>query len=371
MRIILKISSFVLKDKIWDEMVETLFQQLAKKCPQHHFFLMSNSKQNITNSPNIKNIVVSNPLNNGLSLKLWHDYKLPSILKKSKIDVLINADGICSLRTSIPQITLIKDFALQSVSKAKKRGFIKKRFQKSLVKAEAIVVFNTSDKLEFLKIFPLSNEKIIHANLFAGSIYQPKGWQEKEKLKDKYSEGKEYFLYKMGESPSIDPLILLKAFSHFKKRQQSNMQLVIIGNESKAANILAEKITTYKYRNEVKLIDISTAAEQVDVLASAYALVHFSTMEIDLTILNTMQTGVPIIVLKNSLSNEKTDNTLLYADANNAASIAEQMKTIYKDENLRSRLVAVGMEIATSNTVEKAATQIWSAISKTVEERLG
>ncbi len=166
----------------------------------------------------------------------------------------------------------------------------------------------------------------------------------------------------MDDKNTLDPLILLKAFSLFKKRQQSNMQLLIIGGLEKSFKNITAKISTYKYRNEVKLLDVLSKKEIIELQAAAYCLLLFSNKPIDLPHLQAMQAGVPAILLQNN-HDENIADIALHADVSNAESIAEQMKIIYKDENLRGRIVIAGKAIAAINTIETVAVKVWSSIS--------
>ena len=52
----------------------------------------------------------------------------------------------------------------------------------------------------------------------------------------------------------------------------------------------------------------------------------------------------------------------LYADPNSPEEIAEQMKRLYKDENLRSRLIEAGNAIKGKYNWQKTADEVWQLI---------
>ncbi len=351
-------------------MVEMLFQHLAKNWPADTFIFMvgKNSTGEIKFPANINTVFLANPSDNPLILKLWYDYKLPSLLKKEKIDILINTYWACSLRTSVPQLLLVKNmFFYEAGNKISANQFIKKRFEKSLLKASAVFVFNPSGKSKLQEAYPLLAEKITTANFFANPGLRPMHWQEKERIKEKYSEGKEFFLFVLKDN-SVDVLVVLKAFSLFKKRQQSNMQLLMVGDIAKYAKNIHAKLATYKYRSEVKMLNDMPTNEMSSLLSATYCQLHYSMVEIDLQLLNAMQVGVPSIILGKGISAEMPTDIALYADGNNPDAIAEQMKIIYKDENLRGRIIAAGLQTAAANTLEKSSAQVWSAIEEVVKK---
>lgn len=98
-------------------------------------------------------------------------------------------------------------------------------------------------------------------------------WEEREQIKEKYAGGTEYFLYAASIYP-VDPLILLlKAFSYFKRWQQSNMKLIVAGATNRKTEKLKEKLATYKYREDVILIENPAAEALIELTAGAYASV--------------------------------------------------------------------------------------------------
>lgn len=80
-------------------------------------------------------------------------------------------------------------------------------------------------------------------------------WEEREQIKEKYTGGTEYFLYTGPLYPPDLLITLLKAFSHFKKWQRSNMKLTLAGPASKKTAQLKEKLATYKYREDVVILE--------------------------------------------------------------------------------------------------------------------
>ena len=74
-------------------------------------------------------------------------------------------------------------------------------------------------------------------------------------MKGKYADGNEYFIY-TGEIGSNKNLLnLLKAFSAFKKRQKSNMQLLIAGKPGWKYEEFLENLRLFRFKEEVKLLE--------------------------------------------------------------------------------------------------------------------
>ena len=64
---------------------------------------------------------------------------------------------------------------------------------------------------------------------------EPISFEKREKVKEEYADGNEFFLHAGNINEDKNLMNLLKAFSAFKKRQRSNMQLLIIGKSGNNA----------------------------------------------------------------------------------------------------------------------------------------
>ena len=87
----------------------TLLHQLTKKNPQHQFIFIFDSAydETIIFSENVQPIIIGPKTSNSLRLQYWFNYKIPALLRKYKADVFLSMEGICALRTKIPQCLLI------------------------------------------------------------------------------------------------------------------------------------------------------------------------------------------------------------------------------------------------------------------------
>jgi glycosyltransferase involved in cell wall biosynthesis len=138
---------------------------------------------------------------------------------------------------------------------------------------------------------------------------------------------------------------LLKAFSIFKKKQHSQMKLLIVGRQAWDYEELLEKLKTYRYRNDVILTGYVPEEKLVQITAAAYALVYPSYWEgFALPMLEAMQSGTPVLASQTSAMPETGQDAALYADPASPESIAAQLLVLYKDEKLRNRLIQTGFQ---------------------------
>jgi glycosyltransferase involved in cell wall biosynthesis len=103
------------------------------------------------------------------------------------------------------------------------------------------------------------------------------------------------------------------------------------------------------------------------VLGSAYAMVYPSLFEgFGLPVPEAMRCEVPVITSANSSMQEIAGAAALYCDPSDFNDIADKMMLLYKDENLRRKLIRQGKEVAVAFTWDRSAKALWQTILKAV-----
>jgi len=241
--------------------------------------------------------------------------------------------------------------------------FYKKFAPRFLAKAKIVAATSEAAKADIIKQYGIEGEKIRLVYRSAPSIFQPTDEQVKETIKEKYIEGKEYFLYAGPVDPGKNLINLLKAFSFFKKRQKSSMQLVIAGKAANGYNQFANDLKTFKFRNEVKWLDDLSAEENAKVLGAAYAMVYpVFVGSNDAVVMQAMQCNVPVIVSTAVRLPESSVDAVLCVDPNDFMDIADKMMLLFKDEDKRSQLTRAGKAQAQQIDPEKTADMLWECI---------
>ena len=351
-----------------------VFFLLAHNHPEHQFIFFFDRpfNENLVFPKNVTPVVVPPKARHALSFRWWFDVKIPLALKKYNADVFVSPDGFCSLITKVPQVLVIHDLAFIHHPKfipTLHRFFYKRYTPLFLKKAAVIATVSEFSKKDIVDQYQVDEQKIINVSSAAKHIFQPVEWDEKEAIKTEYADGCEYFVFVGGIHPRKNLLNLLKAFSLFKKRQRSNMKLLVAGRLAWDYDKITEKIETYKFRQDVKLLGYMGEAALAKLVAAAYALVFPSYFEgFGVPILEAMQSHVPVITSNTSSMPEIGETAALYADPTDAADIADQMKRIFTNENMRSQLVEKGKVVAAKYTWQRTSELMWQAIQQAVSK---
>ena len=335
------------------------FANFAASKPQHQFiFIMpATPVEQLITSNNIIQVGSYPKAKNALMWKLWLNYTLPAIALKYNADVLIHTGGVCSLRTRLPQCLVISDLSFlhfPQFFQKKQLRFLKKNMPAFLNRARVIVTVSDFITKEIEQHYSIDKQKIHTLSLMAGDLYQPIDWIEKEAVKEMYAEGKEYFLFSGDIHPRHHLVNLLKAFSFFKKRQKSNMQLIITAKAVSANDPFIENFKTYKYRKEVKVLLDLPEKDLAKITAAAYAFLYPCMYEgLAIFALQAMQCEVPVITSNTGALIETTGDAVLYVDPENFEDIADKMMLVFKDETKRTELIKKGKLIVEKNKTDE------------------
>lgn len=135
----------------------------------------------------------------------------------------------------------------------------------------------------------------------------------------------------VGQIPGEVALInLLKAYSLFKRRQQSELQLIFSQEVATLFPAFISKLNSYKYKSTVVINPVYTAEQDAYQEAGAYALLTLDTMDqLDFHYRKASQLQIPLLALPEKEVEGRTP----------VEQLAEQLMRIYKDESYRKQLV--------------------------------
>ncbi len=353
--------------EVYKSFLFTCLNGLTIKYPQHQFIFIFDKvyDEQPSFAKNVTLVVTGPQTTNTLRLQYWFNFKIPKVLRQYKADVFLSMEGIGSLRTKKPQCLFIADLGFVHRPQLQKKwlaGFYKKYIASFLAKAATVAVVSEAAELTVHENFKIEKSMIQVIPPGIDKIFKPLGWEEKEKVREKYSDGKAYFLFSGNTDQRSNMLTLLKAFSLFKRRQKSNMLLVIAGNADEQLRV---DLKTYKFRNEVRLMENLSKDEQAEITAAAYAMLYpVLYCDLALPALQSMKCQVPVLVSNAGALPQICGNAALYCHAENQNDIAEKMMLLFKDEDMANRLVEAGKKIIQKHDAEKSAELLMQSIQK-------
>ncbi len=335
-----------LSDDYWVK----IFFKIATEHTEHQFIFFSEKHiDGLEKLPNLTLVVFGEIPNNFLRARIWFHFKIKRELKKNQSDILVQIGGF-PIKSKMPQVLLSPDLteiiSPKELSNAQ-HNFLKKRISNFFKNLQRIIVFSQWEKNKIGKKYPGFDDKIQVWNPEISFEKKPFSLEEKELIKEKFAGGNEFFIYSGLIGSRGNLMNLLKAFSAFKKRQKSGMQLIITGNKAHDFDNFSASLENYRFKNEVNILPALSYQENFNLLQSSYAIIFPSIAEMPIaTALQAMNSCVPILASEDSIIKEISEEVALYFNSENFRSIAEKMMLIFKDENLKKELVKKGLEKA-------------------------
>jgi glycosyltransferase involved in cell wall biosynthesis len=300
------------------------------------------------------------------SLKYWYNAKLPKIAKKYRLDKLICTYGIC-INSNIHQILLFPELAILQHEKdiLLWQEYASKNLKKSIERSSAVVTYSSVAKENLENATGIKNEKTFVMPYSVSELFQPMEWHDKLYIKSRFSQNTEYFVAVLPDNDEKNFIELLKSFSKFKKWQQSGMQLLLLPKEEVFSSALENKLDSYKYKNDVKLINDADNKETANIIATAYTLLHITTKDSDLwPVSAALQCATPVLAYYTESMQEYCGQAGLFVKERGFESFGEQLILLYKDETLRNKMSEAALEKAKLYNQKDHAEKLWQLIKQ-------
>lgn len=347
-------------------------KRIVANHPEHHFFFFFDRPfdPSFVFAPNVTPIVLSPQARHPILFYWWFEFSIPLALKKYKIDLFLSPDNYASLKTKVPTCLVIHDLAFEHFPSHVKGSHLKhyrKFIPKFVRKAKQIATVSEFTKQDIIQHYGIAPENIDVVYNGAHSQYTPLSFEDRQAVKQKFTGGNEFFLFTGALHPRKNIINLLKAFVKFKRRQRSAMKLVMVGRMAWLSKDIEEAKNKMPFKEDVVWLGYQDVEELAKITASAYAMVYPSLFEgFGIPILESLVCNIPVITSETSSMPEVAGNAGLMVDPLDVDDIAAKMELIYKDENLRNRLIAAAPEQAEKFGWDKTAEKLWLAMMKCV-----
>jgi glycosyltransferase involved in cell wall biosynthesis len=339
-----------------------LFQQMVQQHPEQRFIFFTDRPLELDLPQNASVVIIGKPVKGYFTLRRWLDTKIKKALKEFSIDIFISLDGSASLSATTPQVIGVTDLKFLDNAKGINSLLLRRYQKKAFQIATSIITVSAAVKQDITKRFLVLSDKIHVVPKAASDIFKLIAWEQRENVKATYTEGKEYFLFSGGFNTGKNLLAALKGFSQFKKWQQSNMKLVIVGDTSNDPGGMKQKIDTFRFRNDVIILNKVDAGQLHLLMSSSYAFIYPSVAETyGMPVLEAMQSGTAVIT-STTIQVQIDKEAVLFVDANDETDIGNQMIRLYKDEELRRKLVEEGLKESARFNWKDSAQVLWELI---------
>ncbi|MCF6364937.1 MAG: glycosyltransferase family 4 protein [Bacteroidales bacterium] len=353
---------------------ETL-KRITKSHPEHEFFFLFDRKYSdkFIFSDNVTPIVINPPARHPVLWYFWFEFSVKKILKKIKADLFISPDGYLSLSSTVRQISVIHD--INFVHRPQDLPFLTRKyynyfFPKFAKKAYKIATVSEYSKQDIIRQYNIPNNKIKVVYNGCNEMYAPVSEDIKQKTKQKYSDGKNYFIFIGTLHPRKNIARLFKAFEKFKSETDSDFKLVIVGTKMFMTKDIEQAFADSNFKNDIIFTGRLSPEELHNVLASAFAMTFVSLFEgFGIPLIEAMNCNVPIISSNTTSLPEVAGSSAIFVNPFKVDEIKDAMKKITENEDLRNNLVDKGRKRKEVFSWDKAAEKLWEVIIESTKSK--
>jgi glycosyltransferase involved in cell wall biosynthesis len=351
------------------------FKRITQNHPEHQFYFIFDRPydHDFIFAPNVHPIVIGPKARHPFLFYWWFEFSVPKILQKICADIFISPDGYLSLKSQINSLAVIHDINFMHFPKGLpflQQKYYRYFFPKFAKKANRIATVSDYSKKDINHQFHVNKEWIDVVYNGANNIYQPISDEEKEKTKQKFTWGYDFFIFVGALSPRKNIGNLLLAFEKFKEQTNSPVKLLIVGEKMFKTKKIKHIYKNLHYKDDVLFVGRMSPENLKVLYGSALALTFVPYFEgFGIPIIEAMHCNTPVITSNVTSMPEVAGDAALLADPFSMDSIADAMINIYKDKNLCNQLIEKGKIQRQKFSWEKTAAKLWESIEKVLYEK--
>jgi glycosyltransferase involved in cell wall biosynthesis len=358
---------------------ETL-QQLVKQHPEctFHFLFDRPYDPRYVFGPNVVPHVLLPPARHPLLMLAWYEGAVAWWLRRHRPAALLSPEGFTVLATRIPRVMVVHDLAYlhrpDDVAGIMQRyyAYFMPRFARAV---QQLVAVSSATQHDLAIQYGLASEKILVAYNAPVAHFRPQLPTQQVAVRDRFSQGRPYFLFVGALQPRKNLGNLLRAFGLFKAQEGVGgdaVQLLLVGREAWRAGPIFEAYRSLPpaVQAAVHFTGRVSEDELAGLYAAALATVYVPFFEgFGLPVVEAQASGCPVLTSNLSSLPEVAGGTAaaLLCDPHTPAAIAEGLHQLSQDSALRERLRAAGLANVARFSWARSAEVLWEAVRQAMQ----
>ena len=348
-------------------------KRMVQSHPEVEFIFIFDRKydQEFIFGSNVTPVVIGPPARHPFLFYLWFEYSIPKVLKKHQPDLFISPDMFCSLKTRTKTLLVIHDLNFEHYPEQMPwlvRNYYLYFTPRFVHKADRIATVSSYSKQDIINQYQVKADKIDVVYNGANQAFEPIPEKEKKEIRDKYTHGQEYFLFIGALHPRKNLVNLFKAFDLYKHELKNQNKLLIVGEKMWWTGELKKTYEEMHFKEDVLFTGRLQFKDLSKVVASALALSYVSFFEgFGIPIVEAFNAGTAVITSNVTSMPEIAGDAALLTDPFDPNSIADAMKKLTLDADLRSSLIEKGSIRGKEFSWDQTADNLWRTVLKVVD----
>ena len=345
-----------------------LMSRMVRSHPEHefHFIFDRPYSDEFVFASNVKAHVLPPPARHPLLFRIWYDWMIPWKLNRLKPDVFVSPDMMISTRTKTPQVVVLHDLNFEHHPEdlpAPIARYLRKMTPRFASHAKAIVTVSEFSKRDIMAQYGVPEEKVRVVYNGVQDAFQPLSDDQKGQAMDKWAGGCKYFVFVSSIHPRKNLKRLLEAYELFRERHSERIKLVAVGRMFWKNEELTATLSAMKYAEDIVFTGHLETQELIHVIGAAHALMYVSYFEgFGVPIVEAFKCGIPVVTSNVTAMPEVAGDAALQVDPFSVDDIADAMRDVSMNEELRSRLIERGYKRAEAFDWNRSAREFWQII---------
>lgn len=352
---------------------ETL-RRVVTQHPEHTFYFIfdRNYDERFLFSSNVEPVLTFPPCRyHPYFWYVYFEYAIPYVLRKIKPDLFISPDGWMTLRTDVPQVTVIHDINFahhpELFSPSFQRYF-SRYFPKFAEKARRIATVSEFSKRDICDTYGIQPDKIDVVYNGSNELFRPLDSGEKARVQVQYAHGKDYFLFVSAINKRKNLPNILRAYDRYKEETGADDRFLVVGGRAGRQTELDEVLSSMKHAQDVLFLGHLPANELAMVMGASVALVYASLFEgFGIPIIEAYNAETAVITSNVSSMPEVAGDAAILVDPLSVEQMADAMAKLASDTTLRTELIAKGKIQRQKFSWDQTAQKMWQCVERAME----
>ncbi|MBO4232062.1 MAG: glycosyltransferase family 4 protein [Bacteroidales bacterium] len=351
---------------------ETL-KLITRQHPEHQFFFFFDRpySEEFVFSGNIVPMPLFPPARHPWLWYAFFEYAVPRALKNIGADIFLSPDGWLSLKSEVPQISVIHDINFEhhdDFLKPSHQKYMKKYFPQFAHKAARIATVSEFSKQDIHETYGIAEDMIdVTYNGVNSKRYVPLSEERKKKVRDTYTQGHEYFLFVSAIHKRKNLANILRAFDKFKEECGGDTKFVVVGARAGMQGDIDDVYNSMKFKDDVLFLGHLSTMELGWLQGASIALVYASLFEgFGIPIVEAFHAETAVITSNVTSMPEVAGDAALLVNPYEVGEIENAMIRLAKDTGLRDELIARGRVQREKFSWEKSAENLWNCVEKVI-----
>lgn len=347
-------------------------KRITRQNPDVHFVFLFDRpcSETFIFSDNITPVILGPKARHPFLYYAWFQFSVKNLLNKMRPDLFLSPDGFLSLGAHCKQLPVIHDINFLHYPQDSKwltARYYNHFFPKFAQHASRVATVSEFSKSELVTHYRIPSDKIDVVYNGIHDFFRPLTDIEKTQTRERFSQGKNYFVSVGSLHPRKNVARLIEAFGLFKKESRSDLKLILAGPGFWGLAEIHKAVENSGASQDIVFTGRLMDEDLTLVLGAAEALTFVPYYEgFGIPLVEAMAAEVPIITSNLSSLPEIAGEAALQVNPFEVNEIKNAMLAVHQNNALKRSLIEKGKFQREKFSWDKSAEQLWSCILKTV-----